>query len=233
MPAAPRVGRTGAAAVVEWAAPPIGAATWTRHAEGYSDEGDALATIAHGFDDSAEAAEWLHGLRAPGSAGEDAVERLYDVMLHAARFEAARRRASLPDLSDDEIAEIARAAAVEAAASAIARLDEFRGLSRFTTWAAKFALTEVSVRLRRRAWQGRELPVEAARAARPSRSTLTLERAIEALTSRERRIVVALALDGVPIDVLAERLHTTRGAVYATLQSARRKLRPHVLEPVR
>jgi RNA polymerase sigma-70 factor (ECF subfamily) len=153
-------------------------------------------------------------------------------MLHAARFEAARRRPSLPDLSEDELDEIARAAAVEASKSAFARLDEFRGLSRFTTWAGKFAVTEVSIRLRRRAWQGRELPTESARSDSRSQSSPTLERAIEALTSNERRIVVALALDGVPIDVLAERLQTTRGAVYTTLQSARRKLRPHVLDPV-
>ena len=36
---------------------------------------------------------------------------------------------------------------------------------------------------------------------------------------------VALALNGVPIDVMAERLGTTRGALYKTLHDARRKLR--------
>jgi RNA polymerase sigma-70 factor, ECF subfamily len=38
-------------------------------------------------------------------------------------------------------------------------------------------------------------------------------------------VLVALALNGVPIDVLAERLGTTRGALYKTLHDARRKLR--------
>ena len=180
--------------------------------------------------DELEAHEWLHRLRGHGNVAEEALGRLHDVMLGAARFEAARRRSSLPDLGDDELDEIARAAAIDASASAIARLDEFRGLSRFTTWAAKFALTEVSVRLRRRAWQGRELPTESAGS--PRRSP-TLERAIaRALTSNERRVLTALALDGVPIDVLAERMQTTRGAVYATLQHARGKLRPHVLQPL-
>jgi RNA polymerase sigma-70 factor (ECF subfamily) len=217
-----------------------------------SDEGDVLATTVHGFDDSSaapgadpaddapaaaaagiEASEWLRRLHAHGSVAEEALEQLHGVMLRAARFEAARRRPTVPDLSDEEVEEIARAAAVEAAASAIARLDEFRGVSRFTTWASKFALTEVSVKLRRRAWEGRRLPTESARSARRTPSTRTLERAIaRALTPSERRVVVALALDGVPIDVLAERLQTTRGAVYATLQHARRKLRPHVLQPV-
>ena len=36
---------------------------------------------------------------------------------------------------------------------------------------------------------------------------------------------VALALNGVPIDVLAERLQTTRGALYKTLHDSRKKLR--------
>ena len=36
---------------------------------------------------------------------------------------------------------------------------------------------------------------------------------------------VALALNEVPIDVLSERLKTTRGALYKTLHDARRRLR--------
>ena len=36
---------------------------------------------------------------------------------------------------------------------------------------------------------------------------------------------IALALNEVPIDVLAERLGTTRGALYKSLHDARRKLR--------
>jgi RNA polymerase sigma-70 factor (ECF subfamily) len=38
-------------------------------------------------------------------------------------------------------------------------------------------------------------------------------------------VLLALTVDGVPIDVLAERLSTTRGALYKTLHDARRKLR--------
>ena len=50
------------------------------------------------------------------------------------------------------------------------------------------------------------------------------------LTAHQRRVLVALALHGVPIDVLAERLSTTRGALYKTLHDARRKLRQHLDE---
>ena len=50
------------------------------------------------------------------------------------------------------------------------------------------------------------------------------------LTDHQREVLVALALNGVPIDVLAERLATTRGALYKTLHDARRKLRAHLAE---
>jgi len=46
----------------------------------------------------------------------------------------------------------------------------------------------------------------------------------------QRRVLVALTLNGVPIDVLAERLDTTSGALYKTLHDARRKLRTHLAE---
>ena len=52
----------------------------------------------------------------------------------------------------------------------------------------------------------------------------------EDLTPHQREVLVALALNGVPIDVLAERLRTTRGALYKTLHDARRKLRAQLEE---
>jgi RNA polymerase sigma-70 factor (ECF subfamily) len=56
-----------------------------------------------------------------------------------------------------------------------------------------------------------------------------LQQAIaDVLTPHQRRVLVALALNGVPIDVLAERLSTTRGALYKTLHDSRRKLRAHL-----
>jgi RNA polymerase sigma-70 factor (ECF subfamily) len=126
--------------------------------------------------------------------------------------------------------------------SVLARLDDFRGASRFTTWVYKFALYEAAVKLRKRAWQGREVPVEPetwslfANAglepdaeAEQSELLRTLQGAIgDVLTPHQRRVLVALALNGVPIDVLAERLSTTRGALYKTLHDARRKLRKHL-----
>jgi RNA polymerase sigma-70 factor (ECF subfamily) len=189
-----------------------------------------------------ESREWLRDLRGTGARRDAAVARLHALLLRAARFEVARRRPSLPHLRGNELDEIALEAADDALMSVLARLDDFRGASRFTTWVYKFALLEAAVKLRRRAWQGREVPLEpetwslfSSSAPEPdelaeqSELLSALQRAIaEVLTPHQRRVLVALALNGVPIDVLAERLNTTRGALYKTLHDARQKLRRHL-----
>jgi RNA polymerase sigma-70 factor (ECF subfamily) len=47
----------------------------------------------------------------------------------------------------------------------------------------------------------------------------------DALNPQERKVFASVALNGVPIDVLAERLDTRRGVLHASLHGARRKLR--------
>jgi RNA polymerase sigma-70 factor, ECF subfamily len=188
--------------------------------------------------------EWLRNLRAEGPTRGEAVARLHALLLGAARFEVSRRRPTLPHLRGDDLDDIANQAADDALMSVLRRLDDFRGASRFTTWVYKFALLEAAVKLRKRAWQGREVPLEpeswsvfAGGGLEPdeeleqSELLTTLQRAVaEVLTPHQRSVLVALALNGVPIDVLAERLGSTRGALYKTLHDARRKLRRHLDE---
>jgi RNA polymerase sigma-70 factor (ECF subfamily) len=199
-------------------------------------------TIAPRLDD--ESRGWLRSLHDDGPVKDEAVVRLHALLLRAARFEVARRKATLPHLRGDELDDIATEAADDALMSVLRRLDDFRGASRFTTWVYKFALLEAAVKLRKRSWHGREVPLEpeswsvfAGAGLEPdteleqSELVSTLQRAIaEELTEHQRRVLVALALNGVPIDVLAERLNTTRGALYKTLHDARRKLRARLHE---
>jgi RNA polymerase sigma-70 factor, ECF subfamily len=182
---------------------------------------------------------WLTVLRADGPEREQAVARLHELMVRAARFELGRRRAALSHVRGEELDDIAMQAANDALMAVLAKLDDFRGASRFTTWAYKFALLEAGVKLRRRAWQEREVVLEsdawAAFADRGSPIQAELEsaellghlkEAIDScLTPHQREVFVALALNEVPIDVLSERLDTTRGALYKTLHDARKKLR--------
>ena len=121
----------------------------------------------------------------------------------------------------------------------LAKLDDFAGRSRFTTWAYKFALLEAAVKARRRAWHTREIVVDHELWPEPRDPGLSAQERLEErelmdalrdaisadLTPHQREVFTALALNDVPIDVLAEHLGSTRGALYKTLHDARRKLR--------
>ena len=183
----------------------------------------------------------MTALQASAPGREEAVARLHELLLRAARFEVNRRRATLPHLRGDDFDDLAMQSADDALVAVLAKLDTYRGDSKFTTWAYKFALLEAAVKLRRRAWQGRELPLEPEVWTLFDRRTLPessaerselfgeLQEAISTeLTPHQREVLVATTLNGVPIDVLAERLNTTRGALYKTLHDARQKLRAHL-----
>src|SRR3954470_13603428 len=167
----------------------------------------------------AESRAWVQALRTTGPLHDAAVERLYRLLLVAARKEVLRRAASNESLREG-VDDIAMQSAHDAMVAVLAKLDTYRGLSRFSTWAYKFALLEAAVAMRRRAWQGREvvLPAEdwtlvAARGSTPAHDAETNElldhigAAIrDHLTPHQREVLIALAVDGVPLDVLAERL---------------------------
>jgi RNA polymerase sigma-70 factor (ECF subfamily) len=187
---------------------------------------------------------WLSALRAPGVQRDEAVARLHELLVRGARFEVSRRRAALSHVRGEELEDLVLQAADDALVAVLAKLDHYRGASRFTTWAYKFALLEAGVRLRRRAWQEREVVLEpeawplvadAGHGPEGQAETGELMQALKhsidgCLTDHQREVLVALALNEIPIDVLAERRGTTRGALYKTLHDARRKLRADLAE---
>jgi RNA polymerase sigma-70 factor (ECF subfamily) len=200
-------------------------------------EREPPASTRHGFD--ADSRAWLAALDGDAPDRDAAVERLHALLLRAAHFELARRRSALAQVRGEEIHDLAMQAADDALMAVLRKLDQYRGESRFTTWAYKFALLEASVKVRRRAWRDREVPLEPGVWALIADQALAPEAAVEGaeliaalqvaiserLTAHQRNVLVALAINGVPIDVLAERLGSTRGALYKTLHDARRKLR--------
>jgi RNA polymerase sigma-70 factor, ECF subfamily len=187
----------------------------------------------------AESRVWLERLAPHSPEREAAAAALHSMLLKAARFEVNRRRATFPHLRGGDCEDLAQQSADDALVAVLRKLDDFRGDSRFTTWAYKFALFEAGVKVRRRAWQGREIQLEPETWARIAHDDSTpqqdleaaellagVERAIrEDLSPHQRQVLVAVTIDDVPIDVLAERLNTTRGALYKTIHDARRKLR--------
>jgi RNA polymerase sigma-70 factor (ECF subfamily) len=192
----------------------------------------------------AESATWLRALDGTGTERDAAIERLHALLLRAAVTEVARRRSSAPGAAGD-LDDVANQAADDALMAVLRKLHTYRGDSRFTTWAYKFALLETAAALRRRPWHGRELPLEAegwarladdgwaspAGQAEAAELIAVIRDAIaEVLTPHQRGVLVALTLNDVPIDVLAERRGTTRNALYKTLHDGRRKLRARLAE---
>lgn len=183
--------------------------------------------------------EWLARLSFAGAVRDEAVVQLHGLMVRASRHQV-HRMPEAAGLGPVRREEIVQSAADEATVSVLARLNTFEGRSRFTTWAFKFGILHAGVEVRRAAWSGREIDlhaVEEARASGPSpegyAETRDLAGAViraieEVLTPHQRRVALALLVDEVPIDVLAERLATTRNALYKTLHDARKRLREHL-----
>lgn len=188
---------------------------------------------------AAESQTLLAGLRDGGRDRDAAIGDLHRLLLRGAHHELRRHRDALADVSEGELDDLATQAADDALAAVLTKLHTFRGGSRFTTWAYKFVLLEAGVKARRRAWHGREVTLGEESWRRLAGSGPSVQQAVEqgeqlsalaaametALTPHQREVLGALALDGVPIDVLSERLGSTRGALYKTLHDARRKLR--------
>jgi RNA polymerase sigma-70 factor (ECF subfamily) len=182
--------------------------------------------------------ELLDALLADGPRRNDAVRELHALLLRAARFEIGRRAGPLEHVRGESREDLALQAADDAFVAVVTKLEDFRGESRFSTWAYKFALYEAAARMRRRAWQHREVVLDPGawlalsdggdlQADHGRAELLEAIRALiaTALTPRQREVLVALTIQDIPIDVLAEQLGSTRGAIYKTLHDARRKLR--------
>jgi RNA polymerase sigma-70 factor, ECF subfamily len=216
----------------------VAAARQTRFAWSVTAElpGAVGAAAGTGHGDAASRA-WVRRLSCPGAARDAAIADLHALLLRAARFEIGRRRLAFPRLGGADLDDLAWQSANDALMSVLRRLGDFRGDSRFTTWAVKFAIVEAGVKVRRHAW--RETPLPEASWPAVADGAPTPHQFAEArdllaalreeigrqLTARQREVFVAVTLNNVPIDVLAERLDTSRGALYKTLHDARHRLR--------
>jgi RNA polymerase sigma-70 factor (ECF subfamily) len=191
----------------------------------------------------AESAEWVTGLGLSGTAREQVLDRLHGTLLRIARGEVNRRAASL-GVGGPELDDLAHQAAADALLAITRKVGEFRGESRFTTWAYKFVIFEVSGKMTRHFWRTPRAPLETEEWERlpdrfgldPARESewrdmlAEVRRAVEDdLTARQRRIFVALVLSGVPLDVLVTELGSNRNAIYKALFDARRKVRARLV----
>jgi RNA polymerase sigma-70 factor, ECF subfamily len=206
------------------------------HVEDQSDRSRAdLPRTA--LDESSKA--WVAGLQATGRAHEECVSALHALLLRVARHEVSRRSASL-QVRGPELDDVAQQATDDALMAIRSKVSGFRGESRFTTWAYRFVMFEVSTKMGRHFWRDHRAALDDDDWERIPDTLVTdpaqqsvhgglfaaLRRAIdEDLTERQRRVFVAIALNEVPMDAFARELGASRNAIYKCLFDARRRLR--------
>jgi RNA polymerase sigma-70 factor (ECF subfamily) len=187
-----------------------------------------------------ESSRWVARLSSTGADRVHAIQALFELCYRGARHEIGRRRGSLPPEILGDLDDLAHQAADDAVAAIVRKLADYRGASRFTTWAYKFAVFEASSALRREAWRSRDVTiddeawgrvvdaadVDPAVEAQTRELVVAIERAARSgLTPWQREVFTAVTILEVPIDVLAARHGSTRGAIYKVLHDARRRVR--------
>ncbi len=191
--------------------------------------------------------EWLQDLRSEGTVQEAALNDLRELLLRAALYFFSRNLGDFQGLDRMETLQRAEDCAQDALLAVMDHLSDFRGDSKFSTWAYKFAINISLMAARRERWKGvsldelassdesnflERLMQEVSDIATPEQSTLQVEvqniiqNVIEReLTEKQRRVLVLMVLNDVPLDEVVRHLGTNRNAVYKMLHDARRKLK--------
>jgi RNA polymerase sigma-70 factor (ECF subfamily) len=186
-----------------------------------------------------ESLAWLGRLGGGGGDRQAAERDLHARLVRIALAEVRRRAASTP-VTGQELDDLAQQAAGDAMLAILAKLGDFRGESRFMTWAYRFVILEVSAKLGRHYWRSPPVPLDAGQWERlPDRLGIDPQRHAESaallaevrrvveqeLTAHQRRVFTAIVVDEIPLDALAARLGLRRNAVYKVIFDARRKIR--------
>jgi RNA polymerase sigma-70 factor (ECF subfamily) len=186
-----------------------------------------------------ESAAWLRRLVAGGGEQQAAERELHATLVRIALAEVRRRSASTP-VNGPELDDLAHQAAADAMLAILPKLGDFRGESRFTTWAYRFVILEVSSKIGRHYWRNPPVPLDAGQWERlPDRLGVDPEGHAEAagilaevrrvveeeMTNHQRRVFTAVVVDGIPLDALAAKLGLRRNAIYKVIFDARRKIR--------
>jgi RNA polymerase sigma-70 factor (ECF subfamily) len=188
------------------------------------------------LDGTAPSRAWLAALRDPLTRDE-AAAALHVLLLRAARFELARRRHTLPGVPRAELEDLAVQAADDALVAVLAKLHTFRGESRFTTWAYKFAVLEAAVAARKRAWRDRDVTLDddpshpALRDRGPTahdrleetEMLAAIRAAMPALSPRQREVLVAYVGGSDLLPVVARALGMDRETLKTHLRRIRAK----------
>jgi RNA polymerase sigma factor (sigma-70 family) len=188
---------------------------------------------------TAENRSWVRRLTADGAEFDEAVTALYRLLVKIGYSEAKRKGARL-HLAGPELDDVAHQAAADATLTICRKVETFRGDCRFTTWAYRFVVFDVSSKVSRHVWQRPTISIddnewtglaanlgEAPETQAENRDLVeAIQRAFrEDLSERQQRAFEAVVVRGVPVREVAEELTSNPNAIYKTLSDARRKLR--------
>ena len=193
---------------------------------------------------------WLADLKGSAEVQTQAIEDLQQRLQRGIFYYLSRERSDLSDLSNHELTQMSEDLAQDATLRVIENLDSFRGDSLFTTWATRIATRVAISELRRARYKDFSLdsmtangdflslttnpvastaPLGPERAAEQTEMLARIQRALdEVLTERQQQALIAVAVRGVPLEVVAEQMNTNRNALYKLLHDARRKLKAHL-----
>ena len=185
-------------------------------------------------------ADWISVLSGTGPAREAGLARLHELLLRVAMRETQRRQGA-SEVTGPELDDLAHQAAADAMLAIISKLGSFRGESRFTTWACRFVILEVSSKLGRHYWRQHpaarldaedwdRLPdrfgLDPSEAAAQAEMITAIRKAVDhELTTRQRDLFIAVILNGIPLDAVVEKTGTNRNSIYKAIFEARRKIR--------
>ena len=191
--------------------------------------------------------EWLYALKAHGEIQESAITDLRDLLLRATLYFFHRNQSDLTRMNREEILKCAEDCSQEALIAVMNHLSDFRGDSKFTTWAYKFAINTALMTARRERWKGKSLEelslshhgttspwpmADTSSSSAPDQSALQgeisrlLRELIEQeLTEKQRQVLILMVFHEVPMDEVVQQLGTNRNAIYKMLHDARRKLK--------
>lgn len=194
--------------------------------------------------------EWIDDLSATGRRQAKAISDLRNHLTRATEFYLQRREGHLRGLDGSEQRQLTEDIVQDALVRVLNHLDSFRGESRFTTWAGKFAVHAAAAELRRARWRNVSLDatpddaedgelgqfltepgqIAPERLAAQDQAWSAVRAALtDQLTARQREALMAVVVDGRPVPEVASRLATTQNALYKLVFDARARLRRALL----
>lgn len=192
--------------------------------------------------------QWIADLTHSSDKQAEALEDLRTRLKRSILYYLSQERSDLRGLSLQELEQMADDLAQDATLRIMDNIKNFRGESLFTTWANRIAIRVAISDLRRARYKDFSLDDMTAEGDLPPSKAVdnnlnpTPEESVErgdvltkinkaleeALTERQYQAIAAIALKGIPMDIVAEQMGTNRNALYKLLHDARKKLRTHL-----